>query len=169
MHVVVLVAGGLALGGCPLEGNRAAAPVKKPAAPDYQQAAAAPAGNVNRASCYNAADLSVMRVRMLQQELTVATLQCQTGGGARAFEAIYTSFLANTRPSSGQRPVLATGGRSQALQCRRDGDRDVQPHAQRAPVDKEFCSRSRARWNGQWIPRRRRSPWCRRPTTWGRR
>ena len=44
MQVAVLVAGGLALGGCPLGGPKTAAPVKKPPAPDYQMAAAAPTG-----------------------------------------------------------------------------------------------------------------------------
>src|SRR5204862_65628 len=94
LHVAVLVAGGLALGGCPLEGNRTAAPAKKPPAPDYQVAAAAPAGNVNRGTCYSAADLAIIRPRMLQMELTVAVLQCQNAGGSRAYESIYTSYLA---------------------------------------------------------------------------
>jgi hypothetical protein len=143
MHAAVLVAGGLALGGCPLEGSKTAAPVKKPAAPDYQQAAAPVAGNVNRATCYNAADLSVMRVRMLQQELTVATLQCQTGGGTRAFEAIYTSFLAKY---TGELSSNAQSLRQVAARRRLNVDVLVTEMsnrmAQRAPVDKEFCSRS---------------------------
>ena len=139
----VLVAAGLALGGCPLGGARTAAPAKKPAAPDYQQAAAPVAGNVNKATCYNAADLSVIRVRMLQQELTVATLQCQTGGGSRAFEAIYTSFLAKytTELSSNATSLRQLAGRK-----RFNVDVVVTEMsnrmAQRAPVDKEFCSRS---------------------------
>src|SRR5258708_7065376 len=53
VQMAVLVAGGLALRGCPFQGNRTAAPVKKPAAPDYQQAAAPTTGNVNRASFLN--------------------------------------------------------------------------------------------------------------------
>jgi hypothetical protein len=143
MQVVVLVASGLALGGCPMEGNRAAAPVKKPAAPDYQQAAAAPTGNVNRATCYSAADLSVMRVRMLQQELTVATLQCQNAGGARAFEGIYTSFLSKytadlTANAQSLRQVAARKRLNVDVVVTEMSNR----MAQRAPVDKEFCSRS---------------------------
>ena len=94
MQVAVLVAGGLALGGCPLGGPKTAAPVKKPPAPDYQMAAAAPTGNVNRATCYNATDLGIIRPRMLQMELTVAVLQCQNAGGSRAYESIYASYLA---------------------------------------------------------------------------
>ncbi len=143
MQVAVLVAGGLALGGCPLGGARTAAPAKKPAAPDYQQAAAPVAGNVNKATCYNATDLSVMRVRMLQQELTVATLQCQTGGGNRAFEAIYTSFLAKY---TGELTSNAQSLRQVAGRKRFNVDIMVTEMnnrmAQRAPVDKEFCSRS---------------------------
>ncbi len=139
----VLVAAGLALGGCPLGGARTAAPAKKPAAPDYQQAAAPVAGNVNKATCYNAADLSVIRVRMLQQELTVATLQCQTGGGNRAFEAIYTSFLAKY---TGELSSNAASLRQLAGRKRFNVDVVVTEMsnrmAQRAPVDKEFCSRS---------------------------
>ena len=143
MQVAVLVAGGLALGGCPLGGARTAAPAKKPAAPDYQQAAAPTAGNVNKATCYNAADLSVMRVRMLKEELTVATLQCQTGGGNRAFEAIYTSFLAKATPelTSNANSLKQVAGRKRFnvdIMVTEMNNR----MAQRAPVDKEFCSRS---------------------------
>ena len=143
VQVAVLVAGGLALGGCPMEGSRTAAPAKKPAAPDYQLAAAAPAGNVNRATCYNATDLAVIQPRMLQMELTVAVLQCQQAGGIRAYEAIYKSFLAKY---SGE---LSTNARSmQQLAGRKRFNVDIvvtefsNRTAQRAPTDKEFCSRS---------------------------
>src|SRR5262245_22882801 len=67
-------------------------PAKKPPAPDYQAPVAARAGTVNRAACYSSADLTVIRARMLHQELVVATLQCQYPGGARAFEAIYAKY-----------------------------------------------------------------------------
>ena len=106
MQVAVLVASGLALGGCPMGGARTAAPAKKPAAPDYQQAAAATGGNVNRATCYNATDLGIIRPRMLQMELTVAVLQCQNAGGARAYETIYASYLSKYGPE------LTTNARS---------------------------------------------------------
>jgi len=143
VQMAVLVAGGLALGGCPFEGNRTAAPVKKPAAPDYQQAAAPTTGNVNRATCYNAADLSVMRVRMLQQELTVATLQCQNAGGARAFESIYASFL---NKYTAELTANAQSLRQVAARKRFNVDVVVTEMsnrmAQRAPVDREFCTRS---------------------------
>jgi hypothetical protein len=143
MRVVILVAGGLALGGCPLGGARTAAPAKKPAAPDYQQAAAASTGNVNKATCYNAADLSVMRVRMLQQELTVATLQCQTGGGTRAFESLYASFLSKytAELSANAQSLRQVAGRKR-LNVDVVVTEMSNRMAQRAPVDKEFCSRS---------------------------
>src|SRR5258708_30099635 len=73
MQVAVLVAGGLALGGCPLGGARTAAPAKKPAAPDYQQAAAPVAGNGNKGARFNATHPFLMRVRLLPQGVTVAT------------------------------------------------------------------------------------------------
>jgi hypothetical protein len=143
MQVAVLVASGLALGGCPLEGSRTAAPAKRPAAPDYQQAAAAAPGNVNRATCYNSADLTVIRARMLHQELVVATLQCQTAGGSRAFESIYASY------NSKFTPELTTNANSlKQLAARKRFNVDVlvtefaNRMAQRAPVDKDFCSRS---------------------------
>ena len=94
-QAAVLVASGLALGGCPLFGPTTTAPAKKPPAPDYQAAVtipAPPAAKI-RAICYNEADLTVIRERMLQQELTVATLQCQTPNGVRAFDATYNTFI----------------------------------------------------------------------------
>ena len=97
---------------------------------------------INKATCYNPADLTIIRVRMLQQELTVATLQCQTGGGSRAFEAIYTSFLAKytTELSSNATSLRQLAGRK-----RFNVDIVVTEFsnrmAQHAPVDKEFCSR----------------------------
>jgi hypothetical protein len=142
VQVAVLVAGGLALGGCPFEGSRTAAPVKKPAAPDYQAAVAPSAAAVNKATCYNPADLTVIRSRMLHQELAVVYLQCQNTSGSRAFEAIYASYVAKFTPE------LGTNARSlQQLGARKRFNVDVvvtefsNRMAQHAPVDKEFCSR----------------------------
>jgi len=142
-QVAILVASGLALGGCPMGGAKTAAPPKKPAAPDYQMAAAAPTGTVNRNTCYDSADLTVVRARMLHQELVVATLQCQSAGGVRAFESIYASY------NSKFTPELTTNARSlQQLAGRKRFNVDVlvtefaNRTAQRAPTDKDFCSRT---------------------------
>ena len=144
LQTAILMAGGLALGGCQLGGPSTAAPAKKPPAPDYQQASSVPAPPAGRiqAICYNDADLSVVRSRMLQMELNVATLQCQTAGGDRAFEGLYTSFLAKFRGD------LATNARTmQQMAGRKRFNFDVvitefaNRTAQQAPVDRDFCPR----------------------------
>jgi hypothetical protein len=141
--VVLSAAAGLAMGACQMDGAKTAAPVKRPAAPDYQQAAAPspPAPNL-KAICYNDADLTVIRGRMLHQEMSVATLQCQTPSGVRALEANYNSFLSKFNAD------LAANARSlQQLAGRKRFNVDVMVTefanrtAQRAPVDKEFCGR----------------------------
>jgi hypothetical protein len=142
-QAATLIAGSLALSGCIL-GPNTAAPAKKPPAPDYQAAAVAPtppAASI-RAICYNEADLSTIRARMLQQELVVATLQCQNPGGVRAFDAIYGRYLQkfNADLSANARALTE-------LSRRKRFNVDVlvtefsNRMAQRAPVDKEFCSR----------------------------
>jgi hypothetical protein len=144
LQTAILMASGLALGGCPFEEAKTAAPVKKPAAADYQLASSVPpppAGRI-KAICYNDADLSVVRSRMLQQELTVATLQCQTGGGDRAFEGLYNSFLSKFNAE------LATNAHTmQQMAGRKRFNFDVvitefaNRTAQQAQVDREFCPR----------------------------
>lgn len=143
-QAAVLVAAGLALGGCPMEQPKTAAPVKKPPAADYQQ----PLGQVAKpanlsAICYNATDLAIVRARMMQQEMSVATLQCQNAGGSRALQGAYESFIAKFGSE------LATNARSlQQVAGRKRFNVDVvvtefaNRTAQKAPVDREFCSRS---------------------------
>jgi hypothetical protein len=145
VQAAILIAGGLALGGCPFQQQaKTTAPAKPPAA-DYQAAvtAAPPAGNI-RGICYNDADLAVYRARMVQQEMVVATLQCQTAGGSRAYESQYGAFLSKFQAE------LATNARGmQQLGGRKRFNVDVvvtefaNRTAQRAPVDKEFCSRNK--------------------------
>jgi len=141
--VVLSAAAGLAMGACQMDSAKTAAPAKKPAAPDYQQALAPspPVTNL-RSICYNDADLTVIRVRMLQQEMSVLTLQCQTPSGARALEANYTTFVSKFSAD------LNSNARSlQQLAGRKRFNVDVivtefaNRMAQRAPVDKEFCGR----------------------------
>src|SRR5262245_2429272 len=97
-QTALVVGGILALAGCTLGQmigqSSAEAPANKPPAADYQAPVppSPPATNI-RAICYNAADLAVFRARMLQQEFTVAALQCQSAGGARAYEGAYAQFL----------------------------------------------------------------------------
>lgn len=144
MQAAVLVASALALGGCPMGGVKTAAPVKKAPAPDYQAAVppSPPAGQI-RAICYNEADLVTIRARMLQQEMSVAALQCQNASGGRAYEPQYASFLGKFQGD------LATNARAlQELARRKRLNVDVlvtefaNRTAQKAPVDREFCSRS---------------------------
>jgi len=144
VQAAVLVTAGLAISGFSGCTPRTATPAKKPAAPDYAAPSppAPPAGST-RAICYNEADLATMRARMLHQNLTVATLQCQNASGARAFEGAYSSFLGKFTPE------LTTNGRALndvARKRRLNVDVVVTEFAnrtaQKAPVDKEFCSRS---------------------------
>ena len=82
---------------------------------------------------------------MLQQELSVATLQCQSPGGSRAYEGAVRQ-LPQQVPAASSRP---TDARMQQIAGRKRFNVDVvvtefaNRTAQRAPVDKEFCSRSK--------------------------
>jgi len=145
LQAAIVVAGGLALGGCPLEQAKTTAPVAKAPAADYQApgAGAPPAGNI-RGTCYSQADLDIYRARMLQMELNVATLQCQNTGGSRAYETQYREFAAKF-----QSDLVANGRSLASLAGRKRFNVDVvvtefaNRTAQRAPVDREFCSRSK--------------------------
>jgi len=141
-QAAILVVGVLAMAGCT---PKTAAPVVKPPAADYQAPVppSPPAANI-RAICYNTADLATVRTRMVQQELVVATLQCQSQGGSRAYEAQYGSFISKFQSE------LSTNSRSLSEVARRKRlNVDVfvtevaNRTAQRAPTDREFCSRSK--------------------------
>ncbi|CAN5720577.1 hypothetical protein BH11PSE3_BH11PSE3_38110 [soil metagenome] len=144
LQAAILIAGGLALGGCPFPQQAStAAPVVKPPAGDYQAPLGqAPAAGAIRGICYNEADLAVYRARMLQQEVVVGTLQCQNPGGSRAYESQYAAFVAKfqSEMSANARSLQQLGGRKRF-------NTDVlvtefaNRTAQRAPVDKEFCGR----------------------------
>lgn len=143
LQAAIVIAGGLALGGCPFQQATTTAP--KPPAADYQGAVPAtpPAGNI-RGICYNAADLETYRARMVQMELNVITLQCQSAGGARAYQNHYADFLNKFRSE------LAANARSlQQLAGRKRLNVDAvvtelaNRTGQRAQVDKEFCGRGK--------------------------
>lgn len=144
-QAALLTAGLLALGACTLGQNRSAAAPQKAAAPDYQAPApAAPPAAQTRAICYNASDLATVHARMVQQELQVVTLQCQGAGGARAYERVYADFVGKFRNE------FATNARAlqQVARAKRFNvdalvTEIANRTAQRAPVDKEFCSRGK--------------------------
>lgn len=144
VQVALVVAGGLAIAGCQLDGAKTRVPAKRAAAADYQQALAPspPPPNL-RSICYNAADLTVMRARMFHQEMVVATLQCQTPSGGRAFDSIYGRYLGKF---GGELSSNARSLHDLSRRKRFNIDTLVTEYsnrmAQRAPVDKEFCSRS---------------------------
>ena len=154
-QAAVLAGSVLALGACTLgESKTAAAPVKPPAA-DYQAPVppAPPAGQI-RAICYNAADLEIVRSRMVQQELQVVTLQCQGPGGRRAYEQVYADFVGKFRTE------FATNARSLSqIAARKRFNTDVfvtevaNRTAQRAPTDKEFCSRGKRAFDWAMDPK----------------
>jgi len=86
-----------------------------------------------------------VRARMLQQELSVATLQCQSAGGGRAFESLYSSFLAKFTGNG----ELSTNARAiQQVSRTKRFNLDVlvtefaNRTAQKAPVDNAFCARN---------------------------
>ncbi len=144
LQAAVVIAGGLALGGCPLQQQaKTAAPVNRAPAADYQAPVPpTPAAGTIRSICYNAADLTTFRVRMVQQENVVGTLQCQNPGGSRAYESQYAAFLSKFQAE------LSSNARSlQQLAGRKRLNVDVlvtefaNRTAQRASTDKEFCGR----------------------------
>jgi hypothetical protein len=154
-QAALVTAGLLALGACTLGEAKPTAPVQKAAAPDYQAPVPPPpaAGNI-RAICYNAADLAVVRARMVQQELQVVTLQCQGTGGRRAYETVYADFVGKFRPE------FATNSRSLAQVAARkrfNVDQFVTEianrTAQRAPTDKDFCARGKRAFDWAMDPK----------------
>ena len=144
-QATILMAGVLAMGGCTLNQAKTTAPVQKAAAADYQAPVppSPPAGNI-RAYCCNAADLAVVRARMVQQELVVATLQCQNPGGSRAFEGQYGAFIGKYQSElSSNSRALSEVARRKRLNVDVFVTEVANRTAQRAPVDREFCSRSK--------------------------
>jgi hypothetical protein len=142
-QATVLVTAGLAISGFSGCTPRTVA-TKPPPAPDYMAPTpASPPAAATRATCYNEADLGTLRARMLQQQMSVATLQCQTASGARAFDSQYTSFLGKYNGD-----LSANARALNDLSRRRRFNVDVvvtefaNRTAQKAPVDPQFCARS---------------------------
>jgi hypothetical protein len=144
-HAAILMAGVLALGGCKFDFARTTPPAAKAAAADYQAPVppSPPVANT-RAYCYNASDLDVIRSRMVQQEFVVATLQCQTRGGARAFEGQYASFINKYQSElNSNARALTQVARAKRLNVDVFVTEVANRTAQRAPTDPEFCSRNK--------------------------
>jgi hypothetical protein len=145
-QAALLLTGMLGVAGCTLgQSTSASAPANKPPAADYAapSPASPPTTNI-RAICYNADDLSAYRVRMVQMELNVATLQCQNPNGTRAYESTYSAFIQKFQPElTGNTRTL------QSMAGRKRFNMDVlvtefaNRTAQRVQVDKEFCARSK--------------------------
>lgn len=154
-QAAILTGSILALGGCTLgKTETAAAPVKAPAA-DYQAPVppSPPAGQI-RSICYNEADLTTVRSRMVQQELQVVTLQCQGPGGRRAYETVYADFVGKFKAE------FATNSRSLSqVAGRKRFNTDVlvteiaNRTAQRAPTDKDFCARGKRAFDWAMDPK----------------
>jgi hypothetical protein len=154
-RAALLMAGTLGVAGCTLgQGSTAQAPAAKPAAADYQAPVppAPPPTNI-RGYCYNPQDLADYRVRMVQMELNVATLQCQLSNGTRAYETTYAAFI--------QKYQSELTGNTQALQSmarRKRFNIDVvvtefaNRTAQHVQVDKEFCARSKRAFDWAMSP-----------------
>ena len=142
-QAALLIAGGLAIAGCQMDAPKTAVAAKKAPAADYALVVPAAAPANLKAICYNDADIATIRARMFHQELVVATLQCQTPSGGRAFESLYGSYLGKF---GGE---LSTNARAlNELSRRKRFNVDVvvtefsNRMAQRAPVDKDFCARN---------------------------
>jgi len=143
VQATVLVTAGLAISGFSGCTPKTVA-TKPPPAPDYMAPSPpSPPAAASRATCYNEADLSVLRVRMMQQEASVATLQCQTPSGGRAFDSQYSSMLSKFTAD-----LSANARALNELARRRRFNVDVvvtefaNRTAQKAPVDPQFCSRN---------------------------
>ncbi|MGE5148853.1 MAG: hypothetical protein ACM3II_01920, partial [Rhodospirillaceae bacterium] len=141
VQATILVTAGLAISGFSGCTPKTVA-TKPPAAPDYMVPSPSPPAAATRAICYNEADLSVLRVRMMQQEASVVTLQCQTPSGSRAFDSQYSSMLSKYNAD-----LSANARALNELARRHRFNVDVvvtefaNRTAQKAPVDPQFCAR----------------------------
>ena len=113
------------------------------AGPGYQAPVAhlAPPANV-KSICFDDAQLAAYRVRMVQQELAVATLSCKGTDGSRRFDAKYGQFLDKFKGE-----LQANAGELQDAVTRKGRNLDVvvteiaNRTAQQPNNDPAFCSR----------------------------
>ena len=116
---------------------------KKKPTNDYQAAAAnvAPPANL-RSVCYDDADLSAMRVRMVQQQLVVGALQCKGPDGKIYLDDEYAAFIKKFSPE-----LSSNANELKSLVRRKKANLDIMVTeianrtAQRPTQDPSFCSR----------------------------
>ena len=115
---------------------------KKPAS-DYQVAAVAVAPPTNlRSVCYDDADLTAFRVRMVQQQLVVGALQCKGADGKAYLDDEYAAFVKKFNPE-----LSSNAAELKSLVSRKKANLDVMVTeianrtAQRPTMDPSFCSR----------------------------
>jgi hypothetical protein len=128
----------LAAAGCVPQGPNTAA------APGYQAPVSRFTPPANVASiCFDDAQLSAWRVRMVQQELAVGTLACKGSDGSRRFDAQYGQFLNKFRGE-----LQANAGELQGVVTAKGRNLDVvvteiaNRTAQQPNTDAAFCSRN---------------------------
>ncbi|MBY0322377.1 MAG: hypothetical protein K2X72_26890 [Reyranella sp.] len=119
------------------------APPEKKISADYQAPVASVATPTNLHSvCYSASDLNAFRVRMVQQELVVAALQCKGADGKIYLDDEYAAFIKKFRPE-----LSSNANELQSVVKRKKANLDVMVTeianrtAQRPVHDREFCSR----------------------------
>jgi hypothetical protein len=135
----LLAAGGLALAAACAPQS----PDKKKPTNDYQAAAAnvVPPANL-RSVCYDEADLSALRVRMVQQQLVVGALQCKGPDGKIYLDDEYAAFIKKFSPE-----LSSNANELKSLVRRKKANLDVMVTeianrtAQRPTQDPSFCSR----------------------------
>lgn len=110
---------------------------------NYQAPAVAVATPANlRAICYEDAELSAFRVRMVQQQLVVGVLQCKGSDGKMHLDDEYGAFIKKFSPELSSNAV-----EMKSLVVRKRANLDVMVTeianrtAQRPSEDAAFCSR----------------------------
>ena len=144
LQAAFLVAGGLALGSCTMEQQaKTTAPVKKAPAADYQfPTGNPPAAGAIRGICYDSSELATYNGRMLHQQLVVAVLQCQNPNGTRAYESQYNAYATKFQAElSNNSRNLTSLSRAKRFNIDTVVTEFANRTAQRAPTDKDFCSR----------------------------
>src|SRR5919106_1347483 len=116
---------------------------KKKPTNDYQAPSAnvAPPANL-RSVCYDDADLSAWRVRMVQQQLVVGALQCKGPDGKIYLDDEYAAFIKKFNPE-----LSSNAAEMKSVVSRKKANLDVivteiaNRTAQRPVHDQDFCSR----------------------------